>query len=626
MLIALAGVLVYANSLSAPFIFDDEVAIVGNAALRSFDDALLQPRDTPLAGRPVVALTFALNYAVSGLDVRAYRASNIFIHVLCALLLFGTVRRTFTRSRLAPRLTRASSELAFAASLLWVVHPLTTDAVDYVTQRTESLMALWYLLTLYASVRAHDSRRPGAWQTLAVCACALGMGSKESMVTAPVAVLLYDRVFVASSLREALRERWPFYLGLALTWGVLTVLIADAPRANSVGFANAADTWMYLLNQSRIIPRYLRLVFWPTDLVINYGPPADYTLAHVLPYALIVIALLVAVVWAFRYYPELGFAGAWVFLTLAPTSSVVPIATEVAAERRMYLPLMAIIVALVAVAYKGSDPFSQKKGLTLFFVAAIALGSMTIARNREYASWLTLAQTTLERWPTDAAHGGVGSELARLRRDEEALPYLQIGARTDARARYNLGVTLYNLGRYDEAIRELDELVRRYPMREETPWSRRLMGQAHGRKGNWSAAVAELNRVLAMTPHDAEARRLLTDSYAAYGTELAKAGRFDEAIAAFERGLALDEHRVALRYNLAVALLDKGDLGASLAQAQRTLALDRSNADTYNLIGRVLATQGHFKEALVNLEAAVKMRPDDAALADDLQRVRDFLK
>lgn len=96
---------------------------------------------------------------------------------------------------------------------------------------------------------------------------------------------------------------------------------------------------------------------------------------------------------------------------------------------------------------------------------------------------------------------------------KDALPYLRTGARSDVRARYNLGVTLYNLGRYDEAIRELEVLVRNHPMREEAPWAHRVIGHAYARLQRWTDAVAHLRTALSMTPGDTDARRLLVDSY-----------------------------------------------------------------------------------------------------------------
>jgi protein O-mannosyl-transferase len=624
LLLAVAALVVYANSLSAPFIFDDELSIVSNAAIRSPGNVLSQERNTPLAGRPVVGLTFALNFAAAELNPVAYRATNIVIHIACALLLFALVRRTLTLPRLQARFGRAAPDLAFAAALLWVLHPLTTDAVTYITQRTESLMGFFYLLTLYASLRASQSNAEGLWEATAIVACALGMGTKESMATAPVMVLLFDRIFLFSALRDALIARWRLYAGLALTWSIVANVISAGPRANSAGFSAGTGPWPYLLNQSAMITRYIRLAFWPSDLVINYGPPVAYSLWDVLPYVVFIVALLLATIAAFRWSPVVGFLGSWFFITLAPTSSFMPITTEVGAERRMYLPLMAITVAAVSAFYVFNSRHrrvTENAVVAVLVLVAVSLGATTISRNREHQSWLTLAETTLERWPTDVAHGGVGSALATIRRDQEALPHLQIAARTDPRSRYNLGITLYNLQRYDEAIRELDVLVRRYPMREEVPWSRRLMGYAHKQMSRIPEAINELRLVLTMTPNDTEARRILVDCYNLRGIQLAEAGRYAEAIPQFRLGLELDTDNGTLRYNLATALFDNGEIDESMVEARRALSVSPRNADAYNLIGKALAMQRQFKEAVAHLEAAVKLKPDDPALREVMQRV-----
>jgi len=629
-LIVLAAAAVYANSLSAPFIFDDQVAIVDNPAIRSLSGAWSQPRDTPLAGRPVAGFTFALNFAANDVDAAAYRATNISIHIACALLLFGLVRRTLGLSHLHACFGGAASDLAFAVALVWAVHPLTTDAVTYITQRTESLMALCYLITPYASLRGHresakDAGRFTLWQAMAVAACAFGMGVKESMVTAPVVVALFDRVFLFDSFRAAIAVRWRLYVGLALTWLVLVFQLATTPRSGSAGFGTGVSVWTYLLNQSVMIVRYLRLALWPSDLVINYGPPVPYALADVLPQASAVVALLLLTVAAFRRSAAAGFLGAWFFMTLAPSSSFVPIATEVGAERRMYLPLMAVVTAIVVGLY-GSSAVRQRLAPRLAGVAlaifAVVFGALTVKRNTEHHSWMTLAQTTLERWPTDVAHAAVGGELSRLRRDEEALPLLRIGARSDVRARYNFGITLFNLKRYSEAIRELEVLVTEHPMREEVPWSRRVMGHAYARLSRWPEAIEQQRMTLAMTPHDAEARRLLVDAYNSLGVDLAQRQSFGEAIMQFRNALNYDEQNPSARYNLATAFFDAGQMKDAFAEAERALALNPTNADAHHLIGKLLALQGRLTESIVSFETAVKLRPDDAVIREDLARVQ----
>ena len=155
-LIAVVGAVTYATSLSGPFLFDDDASVVENTTIRNLRPSVaLQPdRESPTAGRPLVNLTFAINYAIGGLNVAGYHATNIAIHLLCGLVLFGVAKRTLDLPRIPASLRQWSADLAFAITLLWVVHPLNSEAVDYITQRTESLMALFYLLTVYSALRA----------------------------------------------------------------------------------------------------------------------------------------------------------------------------------------------------------------------------------------------------------------------------------------------------------------------------------------------------------------------------------------------------------------------------------------------------------------------------------------
>ena len=155
---------------------------------------LFPERELAVAGRPVVNVSFAINYAIGAFNVIGYHIWNIGVHLLCGLLIFAIVRRALRLPRLPAALGENATNVAFAVALLWVLHPLNSEAVDYLSQRTESMMALFYLLTFWASLRA-SGRGTKKWHVVAVLSCALGMGCKESMVTAPVAVMLFDRIF-----------------------------------------------------------------------------------------------------------------------------------------------------------------------------------------------------------------------------------------------------------------------------------------------------------------------------------------------------------------------------------------------------------------------------------------------
>jgi protein O-mannosyl-transferase len=153
--LALAGSLAYANAVGRPFMFDDVSAIIDNERIRQLDPTVFLPeRERPVAGRPLVNLSFAINYALGGLNVAGYHIWNIALHLLCGLLLFAIVRDTLGLPRVPSTLGSRSTAIGFAVALIWMLHPLNSEAVTYVTQRTETMMACFYLLTLYAGLRA----------------------------------------------------------------------------------------------------------------------------------------------------------------------------------------------------------------------------------------------------------------------------------------------------------------------------------------------------------------------------------------------------------------------------------------------------------------------------------------
>ena len=238
------------------------------------------------------------------------------VHLLAALVLFGILRRTFEGEKLRDRFGTDAVWLAAAIALIWEVHPLQTESVTYIVQRTESLMGLFLLLTLYCTLRSSQSAHPRLWHTAAIMACALGMGSKEVMVVAPLIVLLYDRVFLVSSFRELWQRHKGLYVGLAGTWLILAVLMAGTFPRETIGFGMEILTpWDYLKAETGVLVYYLRLCFWPAPLIIDYSNwliPSSLKACFV-PVS-IVIVLLGATLWAFYRRPWVGFLGAWFFL------------------------------------------------------------------------------------------------------------------------------------------------------------------------------------------------------------------------------------------------------------------------------------------------------------------------
>ncbi len=253
LLLAGAVCAVYCRALDAPFVFDDSGSVIHNRSIVRlwplWGDAehpgpLNPPSDLPTSGRQLVNLSLAINYAVGQLNPVGYHAFNLIVHLLSAALLMGIVRRTLCLDYFAGRFTNAAGPLAFAAALLWAVHPLQTETVIYVTQRTELMVGFFYLATLYACLRYWTAATPAAgdnWLALATLASVAGMACKEVMVTAPVIVLLYQRTFIAGSFRRALRQSWPLYVGLLRQLGLSAMAELFCP-AIQVGRISCGDS------------------------------------------------------------------------------------------------------------------------------------------------------------------------------------------------------------------------------------------------------------------------------------------------------------------------------------------------------------------------------------------------
>jgi tetratricopeptide (TPR) repeat protein len=647
----LLGALAYANSLDGAFIIDDYPSIVENPDIRTpWSLSLLRSAwgESALLGRPLAALTFAINYAVDGLDVRGYHVGNILVHLLCGLALFGVIRRV-----------HHSVIFAFACASIWLLHPLNNEVVNYISQRTESMMALFYFSTIYASVRAHREPRPRPWLAAAVAATVLGTLSKQSMVTVPLAIVLVDYAFFFDSLPSALRTRWRFYLAVtAAAYLVVGVTVFISPQFSSVGFSSGPSPWVYLLNQSVMITRYLTLTLWPRDLVSDYGSPFPYTLMDVLPHMAFISGLVVLTAIALRYRPKLGFLGAWVFLTLGLTSSFAPMANEAGAERRMYLPLAALVVL-------GMLPFARlAQHLTrhervpskavaigcvvLWALAAAALGARTFARNRDYSSPLRLAQITFERWPTGHTRNGLAEELLAAGRRDEAVAHLREAIRDNPRAHFTYGRVLFEDGHLRDAREQLEAFVGQRPLAIEAVEARFMIGRSLFSEGRLGDATGQFQQVVQMQPSFFDAYLGLAEVFAAQerygdavtqyvayfarggaspgvwthlGIALARAGRPDEAIQTFQRAIERDPRAPDPHRNLAAMLMERGDVAAAVLHAERAVMLSPGDAASRDLLGVALATQGRMDEAAHQFREALRLDPSDATARQRLKEI-----
>jgi len=603
--LALAVFAAYHNSLAVPFVFDDQPAIVENGSIRHLWPlgSVLAPDlagGLTVSGRPLVNLSLAGNYAVGGGAVTGYHVFNLVIHVLAGLTLLGVVRRTLRQPALAARFGPAALPLGVAVAALWLLHPLQTETVTYVVQRAESLMALCYLLTLYAFIRGTAAERPGGWFALSLAACLLGMAAKEVMVTAPLLVLLYDRTFVAGTMAEAWRRRWRYYSGLAGTWLLLAWLVAGtAGRGGTAGFGLSVGPGQYLLTQCEAIVHYLRLAVWPDPLVFDYGTATVSGLGQVGLQAGLLVALAAGTLVALARRPVWGLAGAWFFLILAPSSSVVPVASQTMAEHRMYLPLAVIMAGAVLGLYR----WLGRRSLLVCGLVAAVFGALTMRRNADYQTEQGLwADTVAKRPQNGRAWNNLGKALFSAGRPAEAVVRYEEAIRlepAEPEPYYNLGLALARLNRPTDAISRYEQALR---LRPEYPEAHNNLGNALLAAGRPDEAGSHYEEAVRLRPGFAEAHSNLANVRL-------EQGRVAEAIKHGEEAVRQDPRHAEARYNLGNALAQAGQLAAAQVHYEEALRLKPAYADVANNLGNVLVGLDRLPEAIAAYERALQLDP-----------------
>lgn len=579
LLLALAVIAAYANSLSGPFFYDDGPAIVENRTLRegSLWDALRPPSGTTASGRPLLNLSFALNYHLGGLEVRGYHLVNLAIHVVATLVLFGLVRRTLELPGAGTKLKEHAGPVAGLAAACWGLHPVQTEAVTFVVQRAESLMGLCFLLTFYGFVRgvAGNGRR---WFWMSVIACLCGMAVKEVMVTAPVLVAIYDRCFLAGTWREVWLRRGRYYLGLLAGWALLIALVATegGNRGGSMGAGSGIEATTYWLTQVPALARYLRLSLWPAGLIFDYG----YGQVLVEDWgrwalsALLVGLVLAGWLWAARRSRAVAFAGWWFLLILAPTS-VIP-GGQTISEHRLYLSLAAVMVMVAS----GLILTARRAAPWLGLACIVGLGVLTAQRNAVYRSEVALWSDSLAKFPRSAqAHNNLGTALAATGDVPAAVAEFEAALRLVpgfVDAHYNLGRGLVALGRIDEAIAHYQEALRRRPD----------YGAAHGNLG--SALFAK--------------------------------GQAAEARAHFREAVRYQPQSPEALANLGMIDLASGDAAMALKSFERALVFQPDSAEAHYGAGTTLWTLGRRDEAIAHFRRALAVRPDFAPARDALNQ------
>jgi hypothetical protein len=544
-LITLIGLIVYSNTFRVPFLFDDESSVYKSVAVRDagyFTKASLA--GILSAPRTIGQLSFTLNYALGGLDVVGYHIVNLVIHVCCALLVYWFVVLLFR----APYFTgyfqgsvdpsfHVRGFVALFAALLFVSHPIQTQAVTYIVQRYASLATLFYLLSfvLYIKFRlSGSSKARHVFYAVSVVSAVLAMKTKEIAFTLPVMITLCEFMF----FRGDIKKRVFYLIPLLLTMAIIPLSLIWSHGTSAGGAAvldrltrgaslNIISPWDYLNTQFRVIVTYIRLLFLPINQNLDYDYPVYRTFftAPVFLSFLFLLAIFgLGVYLVYRslrdkgdkscWYRLIAFGIFWFFVTLSVESSIIPIA-DVINEHRLYLPSAGFFMAVMAGVMwfegrLGNKPLAGNAVWVVMILIVVGLSATAYARNSVWRDEVTLWEDVVKKSP-------------------------QV-----YRANFNVGLLHAKNGRFDDAIREFQAAIR---INQNYPEVYNNLGLAYLYKGDTDAALREIHTALTLEPKAGYIYESLGQVYAAQG-------RNEEAIRTFQTALELDPNCAEARNNL----------------------------------------------------------------------------
>ena len=441
--LALLGIGAYWNSLHAPFVFDDIDSVERNPIVRF---ATQSYRHSP---RSLLFLTFAFNNWLNGQNPFGYHIVNLVLHILNGLIVFAIARRIYNASNSQPspgasRPLVVGDAYALIAAAFFLVHPIQIESVTYISSRSELLSTMTYLCGLLSFILIPVQKIGFFSSLLMLFFLGLGFGFKETVVTLPAGILLYDYIFVAKANIRALLS----FVVIGAS-GSYWLLRGDLGLIQ--GFGGPLQAWRYFLTQFRVIITYIRILVFPSGLNLDY----DFRLSASLlePSTLLAVVAILGLLfvgWRWRSTQQLySFSIFWFLLTLSPTSSIIPI-PDVIFEHRVYLPLAGVCLsfpfAMEWLVRKGTGALQLRRVVALSCLVLAGLMVATVLRNEVWSDEVRLFSDAVAKSPHKLRpYENLVFAYMKRGQEEQAISVAKLGIENVPDERLSLLDTIGNL-------------------------------------------------------------------------------------------------------------------------------------------------------------------------------------
>ncbi|MGY8814122.1 MAG: tetratricopeptide repeat protein [Gammaproteobacteria bacterium] len=590
MLLAIIVLVIYSNSLDAPFVFDDHDNITNNQFIKINELSISQLYDAAFKGihsfRPLVKISFALNYYFSGLDVFSYHVVNILIHFLNGILVLFISFQVFKkaleddRKDLGTKSEYSAGLMAFMTASIFVAHPVQIQSVTYIVQRMNSMAVIFCLLSLCLFLFGRQNKIEGkSWVYYAgsILSWVAALLCKQTAAILPGIIILFDWYFYNNYDVHWVKQNFKYLASALLIIVVISVFyLGGNPIDRILQDYEFREFTMgeRLLTEARVFFYYISLLILPLPSRLSLLPGFSISETLISPYStlLSVIGLCLILYYAYlniQKHKIISFCIFWFVLCLVIESTIVGL--EIIFEHRLYLPMFGFSILVSYLVFKAVN-----KNNTLFIcsilVAIFLFGSGAYVRNKAWATEITIWHDVISKDPISI------------------------------RGNYNYAKALQLNGNVDESIKYFREAIRLSPSYIA---AHNNLGISLMNKGLYEDALLEFNRFINLDDKNA-------DAYTNYGVALEALGRDDEALQFYQKAYAINENHAKAIYSMATLLQSKGEAEEAEKFFRQILSLNPEQPMALNNLGVLMIEKGNYNEAIGLLIDAIKFNKDFA--------------
>jgi len=601
--LAVLTFLAYYRSLNGSLIFDD-VLHINPSHLKKI------VRYISLSFRSVANFSFSVNYYLSGMDIVAFRVTNVIFHILSGGLVFYltyiTMNLSFLRDiRRKPDDGRTPMHVALLAAAIFLLHPIQTSAVNYITQRMAIMAAMFSFggIILYVKGAIYDGKKSMVAYAMSALCFILAIFSKENAVMILPVLMLYDFVFLSSFRWSEFRKRFIPLMALLMISGLtvayhlnavdtvtklVSILFNPYQPMETYGWSGADIHWTpleYIMTELRVVSRYIFLIFvpFPSFMVFDYSSayPVSTDLFHPITTLSSFFFLAAIFILALRYLkkiPLISFGVLWYLITIS-LESFVALGLDPYFEHRNYLPGYGLFLAVGSL-FLYTDKFRVAiRKETIILIAALVLFALTFARNGVWRDGALLWGDAVKKSPENA------------------------------RARVNLGIAYSEKGLIDEAIQQFQDALRLKPDSSEAHFN---MGVAYAKKGLLDKAIEAYHTTIKLKPSH-------FDAHANMGLVLFEKGETEKAIEEYTLALKIKPELAKAHINLGIAYGSKGLMDKAIEHFLMAIELNPGFAEAHNNLGIAYAKAGSADKAIEQFQIVVELQPDNKNARNNLR-------